>query len=100
MPVEVTFEVEYEYYQNNSGAADNGYYTRRREVKTAEAALKLAARIEAAAQAHESTVKRELTEDEEEAERELHDDLIPYMGFFLKGKARALRVERFPVEQP
>lgn len=90
----VGFEVEYQYYQHNSGKSDNGTYLRRRQVHTAEAARALAARIEAAAQAHDAAVKPTLTEEQEEAEQELHDDLIPYSGYFLKGTAKALRVER------
>lgn len=80
-----TYEVEYRYYQYNSGQADNGEYVRTRSFRTAEEAQALAARINASAQ-------KKMDEDEE---RELQDDLIPWDGYFLG--ATAFRAVRTPL---
>ena len=81
----VTYEVEYRYYQYNSGAADNGKYVRRREFINPEDALDLVKRINA-------SIAKTLDESEE---RELERDLIPWSGYFLG--AQAFKVSRAPL---
>ena len=77
------FEVEYHYYQYNSGAADNGYYTETSCCASAEEAIALAARINDAAKKHK--------EGGADEDRELHNDLIPYSGFFVWARAYSVR---------
>lgn len=86
----VTYEVEYRYYQFNSGAADNGEYVRRREFASAEDALALARRIEAC-------VAGTLDED---SRRELEDDLIPWAGYFRYARVFKITRELVPVPAP
>lgn len=81
-----TYEVAYRYYQYNSGAADNGEYTRRIEAKSAEDATDLAARINASA-ANKGP--------NEEGEYLLKRELIPFDGYFIC--AGAYRVTREPI---
>lgn len=70
------YELEYTYYQYNSGAADNGTYTKRIKYKTREEAQKAKADIDAAAKAHEEGRHSDADDTE--------DRFIPYMGYFKK----------------
>jgi len=81
---EEIYEVEYHYYRCNSGAADNGYYTKTKKCASAEEAVTLAARINEAA-------KDRIVGDEVDA---LKDDLIGYAGTFEWARPYHLVVER------
>ena len=80
------FEVEYTYYQYNSGAADNGTRTKIHRCSSDEEAHDLAARIEADAVAH-----REGRSDD--VDEELRNDLIPWDGYFISASAWRCRRE-------
>lgn len=73
------FEVEYTYYQHNSGAADNGEYTRTVKKPTLGEATELARRINEDA----THYKNKNYDKRDEA---LADELIPYSGFFIGSK--------------
>ena len=90
MAAEERFEVEYSYYQYNSGAADNGHY--RRSIVRADAteALALAAEINRLAAVHKDGSEDSLQEEERERAYDLRRELIPWDGYFTG--ARALHV--------
>lgn len=87
------YSVTYEYYQYNSGAADNGYYKKTINFKNLEEALKINNLI------NKSIEKRKLSDKQyreddysfdietiitEEMDDELKNKYIPYMGYFLE----------------
>jgi hypothetical protein len=81
---EEIYQVEYHYYQFNSGLADNGYRTDTKKCRSAEEAVALAGKINAAA-------AKQLDEEETQV---LADDLIPYAGTFEWAKAYHVVVEK------
>lgn len=112
MNTEITsyFEVQYTYYMYNTGAADNGYYTRSIRKNTADEAAELAAKIEKHATHHRyhhgSHFDRPLdkdydpdsyTEDDEDEYRLLIEDLIPNDGYFISATAFETLVKRTPL---
>lgn len=105
------FEVRYTYYMYNSGAVDNGYYTRSIRKNTAEEAFELAEKIEKHAIHHRyhygSHHDRPLegnydpasyTEDDEDEYRLLIEDLIPNDGYFISATAFETLVKRTPLD--
>jgi len=100
------FEVQYQFYQYNSGACDNGYYTRSTSFKTAEEAIELAARIEKQARHHrykdipssEPDYDPETYTDEDREDLYgLERELMGYSGFFTWAKAYETEVKRTPL---
>ena len=70
------YEVEYHYYQHNSGMADNGNYTARRSCSTLSEAYAMVRQINDAIKNYEADSEREWTE--------IEDKLIPYAGHFTR----------------
>lgn len=104
------FEVQYKYYMYNTGAADNGYYTRSIRKVTADEAAELAAKIEKHAIHHRyhhgSQYDRPLekdydpssyTEDDADEARMLINDLLPDHGYFISAKAFETEIKRTPL---
>jgi hypothetical protein len=70
------YEIEYRYYQYNSGAADNGEYTRALKKTDRQEAIDLARRICESVGHHQ---RKEF----DKCDEALSQELIPYMGYFL-----------------
>lgn len=68
------YEVEYYYYQHNSGLADNGNYVKRYQCNTLQGARNVADKIREAIK----------TMDERGYSLDIEDQLIPYSGYFTK----------------
>jgi len=77
MNTSIFYEIEYTYYQYNSGAADNGRYTKRIRTATPEEAAETARKINLSAAGQLS----------DEADHELRSRLIPWDGYFINAVA-------------
>ena len=77
--VEHYFEVEYRYYQFNSGQADNGFYNKIIQFKDEQEAISLASRIEADALLNRKDIH-------DDVDQELRDEFIPWSGYFTGAK--------------
>lgn len=79
--------VEYIYYQHNSGAADNGFYTGEWYCSNVKEATDIRDKIRASAKA-----KSDGKHGERDAK--LEDQLIGYTGYFVSAEAYIETVER------
>ncbi|WP_327210379.1 hypothetical protein [Rhizobium leguminosarum] len=115
MKSDTYFAVTYRYYQHNGGYADNGHYTGEKRCATPEEASALAKAINDAARRRKEADERidarqlaqalkrpvvepEVEDDEEQeyADRELANDLIPGAGggYLISAEAQVVRTER------
>lgn len=72
-----TYEVEYYYYQYNSGLADNGYCVARCKCKSLSVAKKIVTSIKNAIHNRDQNI-------EPIESTEIKNELIPYAGYFTK----------------
>ncbi len=88
--MKTAYQVEYSYYQHNTGRADNGNYTARREYPTIEGATNAAKRIQA-------VIEEKASPEETEATfAEFH----PYTGYFSWVKLYEVTRKELPVPCP
>lgn len=104
----VTYDVIYQYYQYNSGAADNGYYNKVVQYNNFDQAHSTYSKINA-------SINKKKYEDEcyrnndypemptffidEDEEDELKSDLIPYAGYFIKAQLSKTYVEKVLLDE-
>lgn len=101
------FAVKYSYYQYNDGSANNGDRTGEKRVASAQAAIDLAATINAAAARHKGlmavvdgqSMTDDVSEETEWADRDLVNDLIQggCGGYFYSAEAQFVTVTRKPL---
>lgn len=100
----VKFRVAYSYYRYNDGSANNGDVRKEHACATAEDALRLAERINAAAVRYNLSCDDEsVTEEQREDDKDLMDDLIDSAcgGYFYTGAVAYVdRINRELISAP
>lgn len=84
----IIYIIKYQYYQYNSGQADNGHYWRKIELEDIEKAKTLY-------QKFKDSIAKKLSEYEN---KDLVDDYIPYAGYFTDVKLFKSVVEEYDLE--